>query len=819
MSFPDKFLDDLRAAVRVSSVVGRKFHLRKQGSELVAVEDKSVTVSDKKCLWYDFGAAKEGGDVFKFLEVYEGMSFVDAVKEIAGIANIALPETGDRKFARPNGNGSDHPSAGEDARPRANGAQAGSSQRAITKTYDYVDAQGALIYQVCRMEWVEKGKPCKTFFQRRPSPEGDKAWVNSLSFLAEDGESIEFMRKGPGANWSRFDADNYEQWHFTQRRNFATAGNVVHSLYRLPDLLADMAEERNDQRTWLLAEGEKDVETLVAWGCAATTNSGGAGNFTSAIAAHFTDAADVVLLEDNDDAGRKRTNDIAPLLLGVGARVRALRISDHWPSAPKGADVTDWRDKANGDSDKLFSIIDKLEDWRPPPFESKYGLKTWRDLDRAPAPYLWTVKGLVPKTENVLIIGPSRSGKTFETLDLAMHVVRGLNFVGRKTTRGGIVYCCYEGAAGFERRLRAYMKHHNFKLDDSVPFAWLTRPPGIYAAEENAKQLAEDIAAGTEHWSIAPAAIIVDTHNSATRGSSEIKSDDMGKIQDRYDLISQRLHAPLWIVGHTNKEGAHRGNEQLFNRIETQLLVERTTEGSGKTVAERTDDQGRVIRRLRVDKQREGEDKIGWDFVLQKVVLGIDEDGDEITSMVSVEPARPPEEREAQQESASGRVSDAEPGTWHLNKGEATFFRAMMRALAEKGLKPLPAMEPYPGSSVGLVVAWSAVTEVYRSMVPNDDDTPEGRLKYRNRIKSAMHRARDDLARRNVLGVGEVRSEDVERASAHYVWPAGRPVRGEGVVWSPPGARSTRRYEPEAQPTDEATGEPITDLDGLKGVF
>src|ERR1017187_6452996 len=79
MKFPDAFLDELRARVPVSEIVGRKFKLRKVGHEFRAVDDKSLTVNDQKGLWWDH-AKNEGGDAFKFLVDVEGLTFPEAVK-------------------------------------------------------------------------------------------------------------------------------------------------------------------------------------------------------------------------------------------------------------------------------------------------------------------------------------------------------------------------------------------------------------------------------------------------------------------------------------------------------------------------------------------------------------------------------------------------------------------------------------------------------------------------------------------------------------------------------------------------------------------
>ena len=44
-----------------------------------------------------------------------------------------------------------------------------------------------------------------------------------------------------------------------------------------------------------------------------------------------------------------------------------LNWAEHWADPPKGADVTDWRDKAGGNIEKLFSIVDELPEWVPQP--------------------------------------------------------------------------------------------------------------------------------------------------------------------------------------------------------------------------------------------------------------------------------------------------------------------------------------------------------------------------------------------------------------------------------------------------------------------
>ena len=803
MKFEQRFLDDLKARVAISSVAKRHFTLVRHGYELQAKENKSFKVNDKKGVYKDHGSGGgKAGDIFQFLMEYEKLSFVDAVAAVARMAGVDLPK-GDGAASGKRGadkaNGASRPNGADHDAP----APAVFTGRKLTKVYDYTDKAGKLLYQVCRFEWTgDDGKRKKSFAQRRPSPESG-VWIWGLD-LGADGAPLMFMRKRPGDSWSRFNLKDYEQGEYAEQRSFE-GGNIAHSLYRLPELNDELAQERQEQRTVFLCEGEKDVQTLVAWGCVATTNSGGAQNFTPAVAQHFADAADVVILEDNDDAGRKRTDAIAPMLLDVGARVRTLAIADYWPDAPKGADITDWAERAGGTVEKLFDIVEGCSDWTPRPYESKFGARYWHDQGSGDdLAYKWLVSRLVPYGQDVLIIGQSGSGKSFEVHNLAMHIALGRDYLGRRTMSAGVVYCCYEMAASMEKRVIGYRIFHGLDPKANIPFVWLTRPPGIYATEENAQALADEIKGLTAHWTVPIGAIVIDTHNAATRGSDEISSGDIAKIQERYGLIREASGATILIVGHTNAEGKHRGNEQLFNAIETCILIEKVTTGSGKSVAPVKDDLGRHVRRGIIKKQREAEDGFTWDFVLHEVEVARDELGDAITTVVPVEPQQAETgEQERERKEWRGQMPR---GVWRLNAAETLFFKALLDAINKHGAPAPTAAEGVP-SFASLVVTWRQVTDAYRRTVPIDDTSDEGKERYRRKIASDMARARTMLVNNRVVGVTSIIEPGAPpEAAVHYLWPGNRPVIGGGLRW-PESAWIKDQPKPEDNSLLDATGD------------
>ena len=97
MKFPPHILDEIRARLPVSAVVARRVRLKRQGREFVGLspfkdeKTPSFTVNDQKGFYHCF-ATGEHGDIFKFLMETEGLSFPEAVQQLAGEAGVDLPK-------------------------------------------------------------------------------------------------------------------------------------------------------------------------------------------------------------------------------------------------------------------------------------------------------------------------------------------------------------------------------------------------------------------------------------------------------------------------------------------------------------------------------------------------------------------------------------------------------------------------------------------------------------------------------------------------------------------------------------------------------
>ncbi len=96
MRFTDQFLEDLRARLPVSEVVGKRVKLKRAGREWKGLspfqqeKTPSFTVNDQKGFYYDFSSGKHG-DIINFTMETEGVSFPEAVERLAAMAGLPLP--------------------------------------------------------------------------------------------------------------------------------------------------------------------------------------------------------------------------------------------------------------------------------------------------------------------------------------------------------------------------------------------------------------------------------------------------------------------------------------------------------------------------------------------------------------------------------------------------------------------------------------------------------------------------------------------------------------------------------------------------------
>ena len=252
----------------------------------------------------------------------------------------------------------------------------------------------------------------------------------------------------------RFDPKDFRQ----QAANGAwSLKGVRRVLYRLPELLEKSAE------LVLIAEGEKDVDRLIALGFAATCNSGGAGKWADAYSQSLAGRRCIVI-PDNDDAGRDHAKSVVKSLRNAGATASTLYLEN---LPPKG-DVCDWLASGKTKEDLQAAILTASDDVASDPDTITATPFVWRDpLSIPPRPWVYG-RHMIRKQVSVTV-APGGVGKSSLTLVEALAMVTGRQLLGEWVTATPVrawVYNLEDPRDEMDRRVIAAMMHHRIAADD-----------------------------------------------------------------------------------------------------------------------------------------------------------------------------------------------------------------------------------------------------------------------------------------------------------------------------------------------------------------
>jgi hypothetical protein len=270
-------------------------------------------------------------------------------------------------------------------------------------------------------------------------------------------------------------------------------------------------------------------------------------------------------------------------------------------------------------SDPYAGTFDEITEGRKPANGRgkpiRFKLTPFEEIQLSKAPN-YLVKGILPREGIAVIWGPPKCGKSFWTFDLLMHVALGWKYRGRRVQQGSVVYLALEGGKGFAARVEAWRRQHLNGHRGRVPFSLISVPINLIADHDELIR-AIKMQLGEER----PAAVAVDTLNRALLGD-ENKSDDMAKFIRASDAIRIAFDCLVPIVHHCGVQGGRpRGHTSLSGADDVQIAIVR-------------DKEDNIIATVEHAKDHEAGAKIA--SKLERVELGLDDDGDPISSCVVV---------------------------------------------------------------------------------------------------------------------------------------------------------------------------------------
>lgn len=304
--------------------------------------------------------------------------------------------------------------------PKSNGKDRTGTEsgKVVAAEYRYEDAAGSLAFVVERIEYqnpdgsyvlTKEGKRKKSFWQKRPDPDRPDAWLYNV-----DGVPV--------------------------------------LPYRLPQL----TEAIGNGHPILIVEGECKVDWLSSWNVPATCNAGGAGKWSAEHAAHLR-GADVVILPDNDAAGRGHVAVVGASLQKIAASARVL----HLPGLKPKGDIIDWA-VAGGTVEQLHDLIrqtakpwthEKAEEPEPATTgDGDWGpnLVSRCAADIVPEKIEWVWPGRLARGKHTCIAGEPGTGKSQLALAMIAAVTTGGQWPcgeGKAPVGSAIILSAEDGAA------------------------------------------------------------------------------------------------------------------------------------------------------------------------------------------------------------------------------------------------------------------------------------------------------------------------------------------------------------------------------------
>ena len=379
-----------------------------------------------------------------------------------------------------------------------------------------------------------------------------------------------------------------------------------------------------------------------------------------------------------------------------------------------------------------------------PPVRSKFGALRLDQIDDPGQQQEWIMEGWLTAGDKSVVAGASRSGKSFLAIHIAMSLTFNMPVFGIAIKHGGVIYQAGEGALGVKKRLKAWRQHHGVNFSANDPFVLLQKPIDIYRDTDKVKDLIDEINAHAKTFDVPLRLVVIDTLAKATAGADEISGRDMGMVLDNVDTIQRHTGAHVMLVHHMNAGGQKvRGHTSIYANVDQVILVER--------------DETTKIRTVVLDKQKDDEEGLRFQFELPQLVIGIDDKGKQVTSCV----CKALGEREVVRREEELKGLRLAP----LNEN---FMRAFFEADRRYGF-PVPPNMTMP-AGIRTLVYWDDMKGMFAAMNPTDTIIVDGQTaeeaadeehKYRDRMRKRIEKARVDLTNIGALGITTVEDRSV----------------------------------------------------------
>lgn len=255
------------------------------------------------------------------------------------------------------------------------------------------------------------------------------------------------------------------------------------------------------------------------------------------------------------------------------------------------------------------------------------------------------VEGILGTAATAVMYGDSNAGKTFLVVDLAACVAAGLDWMGRPTRPGVVIYMAAESPGSVKLRVAAWRRRHPDA--DLAGLLIVESAINLHRDEADVDAMMQ-LVARVERTGRRVALIVVDTLARVAAGANENSGQDMAVILTRAEAVRTAAGCSLIFIHHSGKDAAKgaRGWSGVRAAIDTEIEV--------------TADDATGVRAAEITKQRDlsGKgDRIG--FRLEPVTMGLNTWGTPRTSCTVVPTDAPARQAGKRMSEIAGAIAEA----------------------------------------------------------------------------------------------------------------------------------------------------------------
>lgn len=328
----------------LSSIVRRYLPSGKQeGDEWVSLNPTrgdnnpgSFKVNLKSGQWADFATGDKGGDVIDLVSYLKRTSKLDAAKELANLLGVA---------------------------PGEGATTLTGNVRPVSAPVTSVSVASPAAFKVAPESFPQRTKPNEEGKPRfiKAGDEGPR--------VRDDEKRRHYYRRGDVVVrikvMRRGDAKPFNIYRVTNGSDIGWQYAKPDGYEAVPYTLRDGQNPFEAEGLLFWTEGEKDTETVAGLGLNAFT-FGGTGDGVPEGCEQYVVGRDVVILADNDEAGRQHAEKKAAVAHGVANSVRVI----HFPELPEKFDVSDFIE-AGGTAEAILQRVEECTLWSPPVEEAQ----------------------------------------------------------------------------------------------------------------------------------------------------------------------------------------------------------------------------------------------------------------------------------------------------------------------------------------------------------------------------------------------------------------------------------------------------------------